>query len=228
MVASESLVYVFLGRDIIGPDGLSRKDQTLKKIKEGSLTKDTEQFNLDILYAQDSDLEGLQERMLCLPVKAKRRVIVIKDAGRLKADAKDFLLGYLKKQNKQLVLVLDINDYSPKDEFVRSLRRHAKVQVFNEERHPDAFALSRFIDSKRTPEALRMLNQLLENGEKPELILGGLRYSWENSITNPADLKRKLRLLLNCDIAVKTGKLKPGFALERLLVRLCCPAKPFG
>lgn len=228
MVTKENPLYLFLGRDIIGQDGLSRKDATLKKIKESLLPKEVEQFNLDTLYAKELDLKSLQEKLLCIPIKANKRIIVIKGAERLKDDIKDCILGYVKKGNRQAVLVLDINDYSHKDEFVRRIRAYAKVQTFNDTREADTFTLSRFVDSKKTTEALRVLSYLLENGEKPERILGGLRYSWENNPASPAEVRIKMKLLLNCDIAIKTGRLKSVFALERLLVNLCSLAKFSG
>jgi len=73
-----------------------------------------------------------------------------------------------------------------------------------------------------------VLNQLLRNGEKPERILGGLRYSWENSMADVFQIRKKLRLLLSCDIDIKTGRLRSDFALERLVVNLCCLTKPSG
>lgn len=76
--------------------------------------------------------------------------------------------------------------------------------------------------------ALRILNELLRNGERPERILGGLRYAWEREFTPGVEAKRRLKLLLNCDINIKTGKLKPNFALEKLVISLCSlPGKRF-
>jgi len=65
------------------------------------------------------------------------------------------------------------------------------------------------------------LAQLLKNGERPEMIMGGLRYAWEKSPLSPVDLKLKLKALLDCDIDIKTGRLQPDFALENLIIRLC-------
>jgi DNA polymerase III delta subunit len=125
-------------------------------------------------------------------------------------------------------LVLDINKYSPRDEFIKQIVGYSEVCRFKEDIQADAFVLSRAIDSKKSTYALRVLDQLLRSGEKPERILGGLRYSWENSIANTLQTRKKLGLLLNCDIDIKTGRLKPDFALERLVVNLCCLAKPSG
>jgi len=215
MVKKESPVYLFLGQDNFS------KSIKFKRLKEEFLTKDTEYFNLDILYAKELKLPTVQERLLNLPVKAKKRIILIKDSQNLPDDIKEFLLRYLKKPQGKIILILDIAKSLPQDGFLRQAMRYAEVCRFREPPHLDTFTLSRSIESRKTGYALRVLNALLRNGEKPERIMGGLRYSWENSIARPLETRKKLKALLNCDIDIKTGRLKADFALERLVVSLC-------
>ncbi|MDD4980224.1 MAG: hypothetical protein PHC54_02975 [Candidatus Omnitrophica bacterium] len=222
MVKNESPVYLFIGQDSFS------KDIRLNRIKEEFLDKNTQHFNLDILYARELKLPHLQERLLSLPVKAKKRIIVIKDSQDLKEEVKEFLLRYVKKPEARVVLILDADKSSPRDDFFRQLMRHALTCRFRETVNLDAFVLSRSIDFKKTGHALWVLSQLLKNGEKPERILGGLRYSWENSVAHSLETRRKMKALLNCDIDIKTGRLKPDFVLERLVVKLCGPVKPSG
>ncbi len=210
-----NMVYLF-----IGDDSLS-KDVQLKRMRQEFLARATEQFNLDTLYAKDSTLKSLQETLLRLPVNNPRRIVVIKDAQDLKQDTKDFLLKYVKTPHRQIILVLDINRIEKKDEFINLIYKFTKVVRFRETRPLDVFALSRQIQLGKADLALRILNQILREGERPERILGGLRYAWERDVTYPVDIKRKLKLLLNCDLEIKTGKLKPAFALEKLVVSLC-------
>lgn len=222
MVKKESLVYLFIGQDSFS------KDIRLNRIKEEFLNKNTQHFNLDILYARELKLLNLQERLLSLPVKSKKRIVVIKDSQNLKEEVKEFILSYVKKPEESIVLILDVDKSSPRDDFTRQLIRYAEVCRFRESVNLDAFTLSRSIDFKKTGHALWVLSQLFENGEKPERILGGLRYSWENSVSRSLETKRKLKALLNCDIDIKTGRLRADFALERLVVRLCGFVKPMG
>lgn len=217
------MVYLFIGQDSLS------KEIKLKSLRQELLAKETEQFNLDILYAKQLNLKGLQEKLLCLPVKAKSRIIVIKDAQELKEDLRKFILNYAKKPRLGIILVLDIDRYDPKDGFIKAITRHSKILRFKESLSVDTFTLSRTIDLKKADQSLRVLNRLLENGERPERILGGLRYACEKDVTHPSQAKRKrLRLLLNCDIDIKTGRLKPDFALEKLVVNLCCFSKSLG
>jgi hypothetical protein len=217
MVKKENLVYLLIGQDSLS------KDIQLRRLKQEFLAKELEQFNLDILYASDLNLLDLQEKLSCLPVKTRKRMIVIKEAQDLKEDMQDFVLEYAKKPLNQNILVLDIDRKSPKEnnQFIERISKFACVSRFKEPVRLDTFTLSRQIDLHRPDYALRLLNQLLKNGEKPERILGGLRYAWERDITNSLKTRKRIKLILGCDIEIKTGRLKPVFALEKLVVKLC-------
>lgn len=215
MVEKESSVYLFIGQDSFS------KDIQLKKIKEQFLGRELEYFNFDILYAKELNLLDFQERLLSLPLKAKKRIVIIKDAQSLKENIKEFLLNYVKNPPPKILLILDINRHNPKDEFIRQITRYCKVVRFREPLHLDTFTLSRYISPRSADYALRLLHQLLRNGEKPERILGGLRYVWEKDTLNPLERRKRLKILLNCDLDIKTGRLKPDFALEKLVIKLC-------
>lgn len=208
------MVYLFIGQDA------NSKDIMLKRIKQEHLLGKTQEFNSDTLYGEELTLKTLQEALLYLPVNAKKRLVVIKNPQGLKQEARAFLLNYAKKPNPGTVLVLDSENPAPKDEFTGQLARHAKVFRFKTEALPDTFVLCRQIESRRPDYALKTLNLLLEKGEKPEWILGGLRYHWEKTASDSPDSRKRLRLLLSCDMDIKTGRLKPNFALEKLVIAL--------
>ena len=221
MVEKESSVYLFIGQDSLS------KDIKLKTLRQEFLKPDIEQFNLDISYARELSLKDLQEKLLCLPVRTKKRIIVIKGAGELKENIKEFIFNYVKKPYAWVILVLDINRQEPRDEFLSRISKYAQAYYFKEIIPPDTFMLVRQIDLRRPDYALRLLSQLLQNGERPERILGGLRYAWERNLSHPLEKRKRLRLILNCDIDIKTGRLKACFALEKLVVNLCCLSKAF-
>lgn len=209
------MVYLLIGQD---PQA---KEIQLKKIKQESLPQELQEFNLDVLYSKEIKLKDIQEKFLSIPLKSAKRIIVIKDMHALDEQSRNFLLHYALKPLKQLVLVLDFERYDYKDEFIKNMAGHAQVIRFQQAVDPDAFALSRQIELRKTDLALRLLSQLLGNGEPAEKILGGLRYTWERQNIQSAQAKKKLKLLLACDIEIKTGRLKPAFALEKLIVSLC-------
>jgi DNA polymerase III delta subunit len=219
MVEKESFLYLLIGLDH------ASKEAKLKKIKAGFFSSETADFNLDVLYAKDLKLKDLQEKLLLLPAKAKKRVVVIKGAESLKEDCRGFILKFAGLKQPKSALVLDTDQDGVLDEFFRKISRLAEVHRSSSSVSTDTFTLNRSIDSQKTDAALKILNQLLAKGERAERIMGGLRYSWERN-GGPADLiKRKLRLLLNCDLEIKTGKLAPELALEKLVISLCARRK---
>lgn len=187
-----------------------------------------EQFNLDILYGKELSLKDLQERLLFIPVGSDKRIVVIKNAHSLKKDLQEFIIQYTKKPASGVVLILDISRYDLRDQFLNRIMRLVQVVRFKDNVQPDTFVLARQISLRKPDYALKTLNQLLNNGEKPEWILGGLRYVTEKDVVHPLEKKKRLKLLLSCDIDIKTGKLKPVFALEKLVVSLCGFTQPLG
>jgi len=215
MVNIEPWLYLLIGQDILA------KDAALAKIKESYLAKKLTDFNLDTLYAKELSLKGLQERLLCLPINAKKRIIVIKDAQGLKEEVKKFLYNYCKAPLATIIMVMDISQRDSSNDFINIISKFAKVLRFKEDVRTDTFMLFRAISQKKADNALKILNQLLKSGEKPERILGGLRYSCAKDALNLPETKKRLKLLIDCDIEIKTGRLKPDFALEKLVVSLC-------
>lgn len=221
MVKSQNPVYLLIGQDSLS------KDVKIQGIKEEVLTSDTADFNLDLLHGRDIGLKGLQEKLLSLPFKASRRVVVIRQADELKPEIKDFIVAYVRKPYPSVLLIIDIEHFSPKDNFAAGVAQHAQVVSFKESQRLDAFMLGRQIDAGRPGYALATLHQLLQNGEKPERILGGLRHAMEAARVSVLETRRRLKALLVCDTDIKTGKLRPDFALERLVVKLCASVRRF-
>lgn len=211
------MLYLFIGEDSLS------KALKIKAIRQEALNKKIEQFNLDILYAKELALADLQEKLLYFALNSPQRLVIIKDAQELKEDIKGFILQYAKKLPKNIILILDINHVGKSDEFINGLYRSAKVFRFREVKQFDTFALGRWITLRRPAHALRVLNQLIKDGERPERILGGLRYICERDTAGSLEMRKKLKLLLHCDIDIKTGRLKPIFALEKLIISLCGP-----
>jgi DNA polymerase III delta subunit len=209
------MVYLFIGDDSVS------KNLKIKALRQEVLQKNTEQFNLDTLYASQLCRRDLQEKLIYLPVKSSRRFLVIKEAQNLKEEAREFILQYIQRPNKQVILVLDVSRQGKSQGFITHLQKYSRTIRFKETRPPDTFTLSRSIDLRKPDAALRLLNQLLKDGERPERILGGLRYAWEKDTGSAREMRKRLRLLLNCDIEIKTGRLKPLFALEKLVIGLC-------
>ncbi|MGD9015659.1 MAG: hypothetical protein PVI33_06525 [Candidatus Omnitrophota bacterium] len=220
------MTYLFIGEDEFS------KDIKLDKIKQEFKFGKLESFNFEVLYPQGLNLKTLQERLLLLPIKAKQRLILLKDISRLSVEIKQHLLAYLRKPFSHVSLILEARQIDQRDQFFKQVSRLCKLVNFRQSNQINAFTLARQImynpSSSRSiskdriiKPAMRLLHQLILQGERPEKIIGALRYQLHKQGLNFPEKKKKLGLLLNCDIDIKTGRLKPKLALERLLIRLC-------
>lgn len=220
------MIYLFAGQDSPQKDSSSSsKDIQLKHIKDEFLPKNMEQFNLDILYAEALRLKELQEKLLHLPVKSSKRIVVIRNAEELDAKIDDFIIEWAKSARDDIILLLDMADPAKKENLLKNIHRYTKIFRFKDAQALNTFNLTRALEQRRPDYALKILDQLLKDGERPERILGGLRYALERSQLNPVEVKRRIRFLIDSDIEIKTGRLKPVFILEKLIVRLCALSK---
>lgn len=213
------MVYLFIGQDSIS------KDAALEKLKQETSPQRSSHFDHDTLYGKDTNLKKLQELLLFFPFRGSR-MVVVRNAHELKDEAKKFLLEFVKKPHDRLELVLDVEHNDLRNIFLEGLKKHCRVSYFKEKRQWTVFDLARAMEARDCRESLGILNRLLSDGEKPERLLGGLRASWQRRMNDPRELERRLRLLLDCDVAIKTGRLKPTLVLERLVIGLCAGRKP--
>ena len=207
--------YLFVGEDEFS------KDVKLKKIKQELNLAQLDSFNFEILYSKDLDLRTLQKKLLTLPIKSRKRLILIKNAPALNAEVKQYLISFLNKPFAHISLILDARRIDARDQFFSQISKVIRLINFYQAREINAFTLARQISERKIKSAMRLLRQLLLQGERPEKILGAFRYQLHQERLDFAERKRKFRFLLDCDIDIKTGRLKPKFALERLLIRLC-------
>lgn len=209
-------MYLFTGEDELA------KAEKIQSLKKQLLNPRVEQFNFDILYGRDLTLPLFQEALSRLPVSASLRLLVIKDTLGLKEPIREYFLSQLKNLPEWLVIVLDV-PVIPREEnvFLAQIRRISKALNFSAGQNANAFTLARALENRQPGYAINILSDLLKQGERPERILGALR-SQLMRCPSAKEKSRRIALLLEADLNVKTGRLKPPqLALESLVVKLC-------
>jgi DNA polymerase-3 subunit delta len=83
-----------------------QKDDAVRQLVDAALDPSSRDFNLDVRRAADLDAETLGSLLSTPPMMAERRVIVVRDAGALKKDARKALDHYLKTPAPDLLLIL--------------------------------------------------------------------------------------------------------------------------
>ncbi len=213
------MVYLFVGEDEIS------KKRKLDSLKRESLSKNTKEFNYNILYAKEIDFLKFKELLRSSSFGGSIRLILIKDASSLSVPLKEFILSYLKNQDPKTILIIDIKNFDSKDKFISEISKHAKVLRFRALQKINAFDLAEALEKKDLILSLSILSKLLSKDERPEKILGGLRYKWMNDLLGFTERKERISLLLDTDLNLKRGRLKPEFALELLITKLCLRGK---
>jgi len=212
------MVYLFVGIDEIS------KERKIRRIKQENFKGKECSFDYELFYADNLDRLRLTDSLNRLPLQAEKRVIVIKQIEKLSPINRKILLSFIKKPHNYNLLILDteISDLN-NNTFVLEVARCAKIFSFKKERVLTVFDLADTIIKKNTAGALRILSRLISKGEKPHRLLGGLSWKWnklERSIMHE-EFNKGLELFLETDINIKLGRLKPNFALELLVIKLC-------
>jgi len=83
-----------------------QKDDAVSQLVEAALDPQSRDFNLDIRRGGDLDAETLGSLLSTPPMMAERRIIVIRDAGGLKKDARKALDEYLGNPAPDVLLLL--------------------------------------------------------------------------------------------------------------------------
>jgi DNA polymerase-3 subunit delta len=83
-----------------------QKEGAMKQLISAALDPAMRDFNLDIRRAQDIDPRSFDAIVSSMPMMAERRVVVIRDAGALRKDARKAVERYLKKPASDVLLLL--------------------------------------------------------------------------------------------------------------------------
>ena len=83
-----------------------RKDELLRALTNALVEPATRDFNLDVFRGAETNPEQLESLLHTPPLMAARRVVVVRDTGALKKDARTTLERYLERPSPDSVLVL--------------------------------------------------------------------------------------------------------------------------
>jgi DNA polymerase-3 subunit delta len=90
---------------ICGEDDFQKED-AMKQLVAAAVDPATRDFNLDVHRAQEVDARTLDSLLSAVPMMAERRVVVVREAGALKKEARGLLERFLKDPPTDLMLLL--------------------------------------------------------------------------------------------------------------------------
>ncbi len=212
------MIYLVVGQDH------SAKEQKISEIKAQTLSSpESLSFDYQTLHGYKLDNDTLKKALMALPVVAKTRVVVIRQAQELNAAQKTLIAQIYEKAKKALILIFEAEVLDDKDSLFKKFDRAMKVFSFSPKVRPNAFQLVDEILLKHEVKALKLLDELLENGDHPLHVIGGMLWKWKNARSRiPAEkFKTGLVAFGQADFNIKRSQLKGEHALEVLVVKLC-------
>lgn len=90
---------------ICGEDAFQKESAT-KQLVAAALEPAVKDFNLDVWKAQDLDAKSFDGVVSSMPMMSDRRVLVVRDVGALKKDARSAVERYLEKPSPDVLLLL--------------------------------------------------------------------------------------------------------------------------
>ncbi len=211
------MTYLFLGQD------LTAKDAKIAEIKKKICpSPESLKFDCETLYAQKLGPDELKKALMAIPAVSKNRLVIIRECQKLTAQNKELILEFSGNPGP-CVLVLESQKADLTDAFIKTMSRTAKVLNFKNEEPLNVFNLTRAIAIKKPAEALKILSALLDQGDQPLQIMGGLVWFWKDARRgfSGEEFKKGLLALQEADLNIKRSRLNPNHALEVLVVKLC-------
>ncbi|MDD3374303.1 MAG: hypothetical protein PHY73_01085 [Candidatus Omnitrophica bacterium] len=211
------MIYLLVGQS-------PSKENKISEIKTSVLTsKESLSFDYEILHGHKLNDEILKKSLISLPSVSKKRVVLLRQAHELNARAKKIILSCQKDCDKTVDLILDADEWSTKDSFLRTLGKAITVVNFEQKKKADVFEMTRAIISNRKIDALKLLTQLIEEGNHPLKIMAPIVWSWKNSRNRISKerFRRGLMMIQDADFCIKRSRLSSEYALEVLVVKLC-------
>jgi DNA polymerase-3 subunit delta len=135
------------------------KDEMMRLVIEAAVDPATRDFNLELLRAGELDGETLGSLLGTPPMMADRRVVVVRDVGALRKDARRVLEQYLERPAQDVVLVLVAASGAKEDRALMERTAAVEFELLSGARVPKwiTYYASHDLGCEITPEAVTLL-----------------------------------------------------------------------
>ncbi len=209
--------YLFVGEDAF------EKDAKIEELKRSFFSSpQASQFDYEVLHAHKLQTADLRKALLALPALSSKRLVVIRNCQKLSPSNKKVIVNFL-GESVDCEIVLDYFSFDWKSRFFENIRPYVKVFRFGEGEAVNTFRLLDVIMAGQKGKAVEVLSRLLSQGEHPLQVLGGMVALWRRK-KNWMPYQRfeeGLRILQEADLNIKRSRMRPEYALEMAVVKLC-------
>jgi len=211
------MIYILLGED------RPAKEKKINELKGQHLTSSTAfQLDFDSLHATKLNPAELKKTLMALPAVARHRVVLIRTFEKLTPQNSDIVLDFIRQGDRHIILVLDSDESSVKGSLVKKIGDAAEVIRFGQVAKKSVFDMTRAMEQRDTSGALKILYDLLKDGNHPLQLIGGLIWFWGKSKNrlSTEGFKKGLLVLQEADLNIKRSRLKPEQAMELAVTKL--------
>ena len=176
------MTYLFLGNKT------EDKSSKIEKIKSQYLkNKEARHFDCVSLYADKLDNDTLKKSLIDLPAVAQKRIVVVRLIEKLNKDHQRIIEEFIEGEENSTVLILDSDRVDLKNAFINKLKKNAEVFICDSGKKENVFDMTRNIERKNNVSALKILFQLVADGEQPVRILGAMVWFWADEKQSVAE-----------------------------------------
>jgi len=149
---------------ITGEDSY-QKDDAVQQLTEAALDRAARDFNLDVRRAGDVDAETLGALLSTPPMMAERRIVVVRDVGSLRKDARKVLEEYLAKPAADTLVLMTAASGSKPDAALTAASTPLQFDALTGDRIPRwiAHKASTELGVKITEPAIELLQAAVGN-----------------------------------------------------------------
>ena len=212
------MIYLLLG------EGRDAKDRKIIEIKAKYLT-DHSALKLDYesLHGGQLDPLVLKKALISLPAVSKKRLVLIRVANKLDIHNQEIILDFIQSGHSHAVVILDSDGGEGKNSFLTKVKAAAEVVNYGAaQRQKNTFDMTRAIESRDPAGALNILNELMQDGNHPLKLIGGMVWFWgdRKSRLSADQFKKGLEVLQEADLNIKRSRLNPEYAVEIAVTKL--------
>jgi DNA polymerase III delta subunit len=214
-----SIHYLFLGNDVV------LKDEKLAQLKANLFSSsDAEKFDCELLDGYKLTSEALQVALASVPALSIRRLVIIRRADKLSKENLIAIEKFLVDAPENPVLVLEAAQWDMKSAERKSVRARLQIIGALDKEGHSVWNMMDAVCAGNTVDGLVILKELLDRGEREELLLGGMASSWSRDMKGRIPFekyKKGLLVLQEADHHLKRSRFPSREqALETAIVRL--------
>lgn len=208
---------------ILGDDNPA-KDKKISEIKKKFIhSSDAQKFDFELLYGHKLDSDVLKKAILSLPVLSPQRLVVIRSIHKFSPHNWEIIKAFLDAPDERVHLVLESEAEKVKDGCIAQAKKIAEVFQYGQGKKKNVFDMTNAMARRNAENALKILEDLLSEGNAPVMLMGGLVWFWGNKCktqTTTDNYYKGLSFLQEADLNIKRSRLRPDHALEFLVVKL--------